>query len=69
MKKPSLDAMTAKALLAGLLRKTPRPDAISTLATAREFNAVYADAAKKANNARLTETQALSIYTNLSRFY
>ena len=61
--------MTAKERLSALLRKTPRPDAISTIATAREFNAVYADAAKKANNARLTETQALSLFTNLSRFY
>lgn len=61
--------MTSKDHLQALLRKTPRPDAISTLATAREFKAIYADAAKKAGNARLTETQALSLFTNLSRFY
>lgn len=61
--------MNFKDMVRGLLRKSPRPDAINSLSKAQAFKKIHTDCIKKFKDGKCTEQQAASIHANLSVFY
>lgn len=57
-----------KNLIAGLLKRSPRPDAIQTVQAVREFKKFHADATKKLAK-KLSETELASLYQQTMKWY